>query len=459
MSQLLYTPATFAAEHEFAARLGRLLSTAVDRVDPVTDGLKYKQPEAAALCCSQPVSILYGRPGSGKTTTIRRIVESFDAQGMKGIVACPTAKAGKRADEVINDPNLSALSSHPDCMTAHRLLKYSADKEFNVNDDKPLDIDYLIGDEWSMAGLHLANNLLSRIQPGRTRLIFVGDPYQLPSVDPGNVLYDLIKSGVVPQVELIDVLRQGKDSGIVHNAGRVLEGKPLAKIDPKTGEAFEDFFFVPREDPNITFNSIMEYVEKKIPDSRGFNNLTDIQVLSPGKKSVVGTQNLNKELAERLNPGKKRDQGIAVGDKVINRKNNLALDIVNGDVGIVKEVRQSGYLIDFGPGVGKDGSGLIEISGDNKADIHLAYCFTIHSSQGSEFPVVIIPLHKTHWMLMVRNLLYTGITRAKKLCVLLGEPLALEQCIHNNQTESRITGLQRLILKYSSRPPGWWRQN
>lgn len=451
MTTRFYYPPTYAAEREIAICLQRLLASSCDKIDGITDGLKGEQPRAVEMACRFRASILCGLPGTGKTTTSNKIIRSFDKQGMRGIVVSPTAKAAKRASEVINayDPNQEALSSVPECSTIHRALEWNHfESRFEIDAENPLDVDYVVADEWPMADVYLAANLLGAIDPTRTRIVFLGDPNQLPSIGPGNVMLDMINSRVIPKVELTTIYRTGANSGIAYNASRILGGEMPIKTHPETGEAFGDFYFVHRDQPADSAKFILDSVVEKIPKQRGVDPITDIQVLSPGKKSEVGTKELNKLLRQALNPGKDQYGGFRMNDKLINRKNIPSLGVVNGDVGKVVEIGRSGITIDFGPGAGSDGSGVVEFSEGNSigtGSLFHAYCFTIHSSQGSEFPVVIMPCHKAHYKLLFRNLVYTGVTRAKKLACIVGDINALRHAIETSVTDRRITGLQEYL--------------
>lgn len=441
MATKFYLPEMLAAEHEIAALLARLMRKGCDRIEPDTEGLLYQQPEAVKKACTKPVSILRGQPGTGKTTTLRRVVSSFDKAGMKGVVLCPTGKARKRADEVINGPDENYRNA-PVCSTIHRGLEYSMKAGgFQRNYENPLDVDYVVADEFPMSGCLLSRSLFMSIKPGKTRLVLCGDDNQLPSVEPGNVMHDMIKSEVFPDTNLTNILRQGKDSGIAYNSSLMLRGLRPIKEDPKTGERFRDFFFVPRESHGKSVSTFLDYVCDKIPEKYGYDPINDIQVLSPGKKSDVGTKNLNDLLRDRLNPGGNPGfMGFKVKDKVINRVNNLGLGIVNGDVGFVKEVGKKGMIVDFGVGD-------TQITAGDKVSLHLAYCFTVHSSQGSEFPVVLTACHKTHYQLLFRNLIYTAVTRARNLSMVIGEPKAFLGAIERTVVDKRQTGLARLLAR------------
>lgn len=451
MSTRFYYPPMYAAEREIAAYIHNLLASPCEPIPAYVDGLKGLQPSAVEMACKHRVSILYGRPGTGKTTTSNCIIRSFDRAGKKVLVVSPTAKAAKRAAEVINAASTedNPLNSQVDCMTVHRALKYNKfTQQFDHDQDDPLDFDLVVMDEASMADCQLATDFLAAINPLRTRIVFLGDPYQLPSVGPGNVLHDLINSRAIPRVELTEVYRTGANSGIAINAGLVLNGEMPSKTHPSTGDTFSDFFFVHRDTPEQTADFILESVTKKIPAQRGVDPISDIQVLSPGKKSVVGTTDLNKRLRESLNPGKDIYKGFRLNDKLINRKNIKELGVVNGDVGKVVEIGPKGLTVDFGPGGGVDGGGFVEYKSDTEHSgdsLYHAYCFTIHSSQGSEFPVVLIPCHKAHYKLLFRNLIYTGMTRAKILCCIVGDINALRHAIETSVTDKRITGLQEWL--------------
>lgn len=441
-----YLPKYFAAERELSAYVKRMKKASCQQITPITTGLEGLQCAAVEQACSSPISLLYGKPGTGKTTTMRRIVQSFDMAGMTGIIMAPAAKAAKRAAEVL-DTGYFGWSSKPECVTTYRGLEYNGGiGTFMRNYKRPLDVDYVILEETGMLGCLNACDVLSAIDPKKTRIILSGDPYQLPSVEAGNVFYDLITSDFVPKVELEKIHRTGPKSGIAINAARMLQGILPLKNHPDTGEPFDDCFFVPRESEEDTLKTILEYITEKIPAKRGVDRLSGIQSLAPGKKSTCGTDSLNKELRAILNPsGRLGVRQFRCGDKVINRRNNYSLGIVNGDVGLIKDISASGMTVDFGLGAGLDGCGIVEIQGDSLDAIHLAYSYTVHSSQGSEYPVVLMPIHRCHWKLLFQNLLYTGWTRAKQLTIFLGDIDAFRYGIQNRVTEKRKTGLKSLL--------------
>lgn len=447
MATEFYLPNYFAAEHEVAAYIARLVRRPCQSIEPVTDGLSHKQPDAVAMACTNSLSILHGPPGTGKTTTLRCIVQSFQNAGLSILGLSPTGKAGKRMDEVINKD----CSNKIDCMTVHRGMKYNPGiNAFGINRFQPFDYDVLIMDEWSMLGCLLSCNFLSSVNPKRTRILFCGDPWQLPSVEPGNIAKDMVMSGVLPMTELDFVFRTGKNSGIAYNAQRILRGEDIVKIDPRTGETFKDCFFVPTKSAEETFNWILDNVSKKIPKARSIDSVADIQCLSPGKKGTVGTENVNKELRELLNPLAtghcKTFKGFRKGDRVINRKNNYQYGIVNGDIGFISGIDDGSVTVSFGPGAGVDGTGIVEIDESDFENIYLSYCNTVHTSQGSEYNTTVTPIHRCHHRLLSRELVYTAWTRARQLTVFVGDPGAFAYALSNNVTSKRNTNLQ-LILK------------
>lgn len=443
MATEFYLPNYFAAEHETAAYIARLVKQSCKSIESVTEGLSHKQPNAVAMACNKPLSLLYGPPGTGKTTTLRCIVQSFQNAGLSILGISPTGKASKRMDTVINDGRDNKIK----CMTVHRGMRYNpAMNIFGINRFAPFEYDVLIMDEWSMLGCLLNRDFLSSVNSKRTRVLFCGDPWQLPSVEPGNTAKDMVMSGVLPRTELDFVFRTGKNSGIAYNAQRILQGENIVKIDPRTGENFNDCFFVPTRSEEDTFQWIIDNVSEKIPRARGIDPVTDIQVLSPGKKGTVGTENINKELRELLNPvgliHQKIFKGFRANDRVINRKNNYHYGIVNGDIGIISSIEDKSVIIEFGAGAGTDGSGRVEIAKSDFESIYFAYCNTVHTSQGSEYNTVVMPLHRCHHILLTRELVYTAWTRAKKLTVFVGDPGAFAYALSNNVTSKRNTNLQ-----------------
>jgi len=449
----LYTPEQYAAEREVAALLHRLSKVKHDPVpgwQAYQEGLDRSQLSAVERMMYEPLTLLYGPPGSGKTTITRRAVQTFDNSGMKILAVAPTGKASRGLNEVIYGVH-DSLNAMPDCKTTYRALEFNPQTGgFVHNNRKPLDYDVIFADEWGFVGTRHARDFLLAIDPKRTRFIAVGDPYQLPSVEAGSIYRDMINSRRFANAELNEIHRQGANSGIAYNATKILKGEPPVKIDPRTGEEFTDWKFIISKDENDTRDKILEFVSEKIPQHYGVNAAKDIQVISPGKKSEVGTFKLNELLRQRLNGrGSPRFRGFRMGDKVINRKNIPALEICNGDVGFIIEIGDYGMTVDFGPGAGRGGEGVVKLEGDHADNIHLNYAQTVHSTQGSEMPIAVIPLHRCHWKQLSRNLLYTGQTRARKAAVIVGDPDALRRCLVHSETESRTTGLNYWLDKYN----------
>jgi exodeoxyribonuclease V alpha subunit len=445
--------------------LNRLRHAECRKVTPVLDGeengkkweLKYQQPEACKNACENAISVLCGLPGTGKTTTLRATVSSFVNAGMKVVVLGPTGAASKRASSIIN---AGSIDEAIPCYTVHSYLGYNpAFDKFKYNRrNKRCDADVVVVDEFPMLDTILARNIVESIDHRKTRLVLQGDPHQLPSVSAGNIGHDIIRSGVFKQVMLDKVLRQGANSGIVHNANRVIKGEKLITADPVTGETFTDFFFVNKEGENGQEEArdyIKTIVHKKLVERRGYDPMKDIQVLCPGHKSIIGVKELNKHMQELLNPnGKKMASWLRVGDKVVNNKNNWNLNIVNGDVGYIighKMERDSDgeldnrYDVDFGPGAGPNGDGIVSLTIDQLTNLSLGYASTVHKSQGSEYRCVIMPLFCAHYTLLYRNLLYTGMTRARELLVLVGEKKALGMAIRNNSPSKRMSNLETIL--------------
>jgi exodeoxyribonuclease V alpha subunit len=391
--------------------------------------LAEKQREAVLLAASSKVLIITGGPGTGKTTIITAILRIFQQLKLKILLAAPTGRAAKRMSE----------ATGWEAKTIHRLLEYSSHKGgFKKDQDDPLEADVVIIDEASMIDTLLMYHLLKAIPP-QAHLILVGDVDQLPSVGPGNVLKDIIDSGVFTAVRLKEIFRQAQESMIIVNAHKVNQGDfPFLK-DPEKREP-SDFYFIQEEDPEKILGQVITLCAERIPNRFGFHPIKDIQVLTPMHKGVIGAINLNIELQKTLNFNQ---QGIThgsrtfkLGDKVMQTVNNYDKEVFNGDIGWVSKIDQENRetTIDF------DGR-LIAYDYSDLDEVVLAYAISVHKSQGSEYPAVVIPVTTQHYMLLQRNLIYTGITRARKLVVLIGTKKALAIAIRNNKPQLRFTHL------------------
>lgn len=441
----LYLPKHYIAEREIAVLLSRL---AKHKPDPVpdwhlfVDGLATAQKQAVERAMHENFHCTYGGPGTGKTTISQRIIRAFDNAGMTGLIVAPTNKAKKRGQEVIWQvkENLTAL---PACKTSYRSLDFKPNSGvYSRNFRNPFDVDYIFFSEFGFAGCTHLRDFLLAIKPERTRLVVEGDPFQLPPVEAGCVCRDVINSGYFSCIELTEVFRTGANSGIAINAARILKGEMPTKIDPCTGEEFQDWKIIISRDEENTQKLLLRFIQEDIPRIHNVDPVKDIQLISPGKRSKVGTEEMNKVLREALNPGRPRFRGFRINDKVINRKNYPHdLEIYNGDVGYVIDIGDYGMTVDFGPGSGSDGTGKVQIENEHADSIFLNYAQTVHSSQGSEMPVAITPLHRCHWNLLSRNLLYTAPTRARKLAVIVCEEDALRECLAHSETVNRHTGL------------------
>jgi exodeoxyribonuclease V alpha subunit len=396
-------------------------------------GLAQSQEEAVLLAATSKVLIITGGPGTGKTTIITAILRIFQQLKLRILLAAPTGRAAKRMNE----------ATGWEAKTIHRLLEFSPHKGgFKKNQDDPLEADVVIIDETSMVDTHLMYHLLKAIPP-HAHLILVGDVDQLPSVGPGNVLKDIIRSGRFTVVTLTEIFRQAQESMIVVNAHKVNQGQfPILKEIERPEIA--DFQFIQEEDPEKILQIILDLCSEKIPRDFRFHPLREIQVLAPMHKGIIGVANLNIELQKRLNPG---PSGITrgawnfkLGDKVMQIVNNYDKDVFNGDIGWISKIdpEEREVVIDFdGRPVPYDYSDLDEVV--------LAYAVSVHKSQGSEYPVVILPVTTQHYMLLQRNLIYTGITRAKKLVIMIGTKKALAIAIRNNKPQRRYTLLSERL--------------
>lgn len=422
-----------------------------DRIRRIEDSsgmeLDELQKQAVQEAVQNGLFVLTGGPGTGKTTTINTIIRYFELEGMDIYLAAPTGRAAKRMSE----------TSGYEAKTIHRMLELNGGVEetagFERNESNPLEADVVIVDEMSMVDISLMHSLLKAIVPG-TRLILVGDANQLPSVGPGSVLRDIIESGKYQVVRLNKIFRQASQSDIVVNAHKINEGKEVI-LDNKS----RDFFFLKRYDADVIISVVIQLIKQKLPkyvDAKPF----DIQVLTPMRKGLLGVERLNRILQQYLNPkdAKKAEHEVGdrifrEGDKVMQIKNNyqlewevrskygLAIDkglgVFNGDMGIVRQINDFAQTVTVEFEEGK----MVEYAYKGLDELELAYAITIHKSQGSEYPAVVIPLLHGPKMLMNRNLLYTAVTRARKCVTLVGDETVFEQMEHNVTEQVRYSGL------------------
>lgn len=413
----------------------------IRRIDPdraiewVQDRLSIKlagqQVETIRCAVKNKMMIITGGPGTGKTTVINAILKIFFRLKVNILLAAPTGRAAKR---------MSEATGH-EAKTIHRLLEYSIQQGgFQRNEDKPLEGDILILDETSMIDTILMHNLLKAV-PLPATVILVGDVNQLPSVGAGNVLRDIIDSGTVPVVTLTEIFRQAEESLIIVNAHRINNGMmPFLESPGPDG----DFYFIEQEDPYEVLKIILQLAGERIPGRFKLEPLDDIQVLTPMHKGVVGAGNLNLELQKILNPGQeglvRGNRSLRVRDKVMQIRNNYDKEVYNGDIGHITRIDPESQVLV----VNFDGR-EIPYAFSELDEIIPAYAVTIHKSQGSEYPAVIIPVLTQHYILLQRNLLYTAVTRGKKLVVLVGTKKALQIAVNNDRTDKRYTYLRHRL--------------
>lgn len=389
-----------------------------------------KQREAIKKALSSSVLILTGGPGTGKTTTVLGMIKLFEKFNLRILLASPTGRAAKRLSEVTGY----------EAKTIHRLLEFSPQSgKFKRNAENPLETDVVIIDEMSMVDLILMNNLVKAI-PEDATFIMVGDVDQLPSVGAGNVLKDLIDSGEVDVVRLTEIFRQASESLIITNAHRINKG-----VFPQTdGKTNRDFFFIEEGEPERVIELIQELVSERLPAYYGYHAMDDIQVICPMKRGSVGTNKLNKILQEKLNLNSQTigrgSRNFRVGDKVMQIRNNYDYEVFNGDIGRIIRADRIQKEVHV-----KYPEKVVRYDIGDLFELELAYAITTHKSQGSEYRVIVMPLLTQHYMLLQRNLLYTGITRAKELVVLIGTKKALGMAINNNKIAKRYTSLAKRI--------------
>ncbi len=463
--EFLFLPSMYNAERYIAMRLSMMLqnrffvSRNIDEMIDRTEaekGIHYEslQREAIREALQKSMLILTGGPGTGKTTTLNAIIDLLEDEGLSIAIAAPTGRAAKRVSEVTGR----------DAKTIHRLLEVdfgsSEVTTFVHNEQHPLKADAVVIDEMSMVDTTLFESLLRGCRMG-CKLILVGDSDQLPSVGPGNVLRDLIDSGCIPTVELKQVFRQAAESRIVTNAHRIVAGE---YPDLKTKD--NDFFFLRRQSAAAVLSTVTELVAKRLPASYGYSPLEDIQVLTPQRKGDLGVGALNESLQAALNPpqkGKREYKSTFAtfreGDKVLQTRNNYDIEwekpgtgekgmgIYNGDIGIIQRIDLVGGTmeIDF------DGR-RCEYALEMAPELDLAYAVTVHKSQGSEYSAVVLPIFGGYDKLYFRNLLYTAVTRARKLLIIVGSESRVYQMVDNNRKMLRYTGLKWFLRQEAGKP-------
>ena len=400
-------------------------------------GIEYDEVQLQAIeeAIRSKVMVLTGGPGTGKTTTTQGIIAALKHMGLRILLAAPTGRAAKRMSE----------ATGMEAKTIHRLLEFNPRDGYKRNEENPLEGDALIVDECSMIDIILMNSLMKAI-PSSMRVVFVGDIDQLPSVGAGNVLRDLIESEKIPVIRLTRIFRQAQTSRIVMSAHAINQGR-----FPDTSNGKQtDFFFIQQEEPEKVAEEIVNLVKNRLPKAYS-QRVSHIQVLTPMQRGVVGAANLNVALQNALNPTQialnRGGYSFRQGDRVMQLRNNYDKDVFNGDLGYVESVdmEERTLLVNFE-------ERLVEYEASELDELTLAYATTIHKSQGSEYPIVVMPVLMTHYVMLQRNLIYTGITRAKKICVLIGTKKALSFAIHNMSVLKRNTKLKERLNPELAKP-------
>lgn len=434
----IYLPPFYFSEVGTARKILGLLNQSVTRknvsldIDAIqkSSGIVFDDVQIAAIkqAVDAKVMVLTGGPGTGKTTTTQGIIAAFKTMGLRILLAAPTGRAAKRMSE----------ATGMEAKTIHRLLEYNPADGYKRNDENPLEGDALIVDECSMVDIMLMYNLMKAI-PTDMRLVLVGDIDQLPSVGAGNVLRDIIDSERVSVIRLTRIFRQAQTSRIVMNAHAINKGN---FPDISNGKD-TDFFFIKMEDPEKVATQIVNLVQKRLPKAY-HQPLSNIQVLTPMQRGVVGAANLNTILQNALNNStqslSRSGYVFKKGDRVMQIRNNYDKDVFNGDIGVVASINQEDrtLAVDFD-------SHIVEYEISELDELTLAYATTIHKSQGSEYPIVVMPVMMNHYVMLQRNLIYTGITRSKKVCVLIGQVKALAYAVHHQTVTDRNTLLKERI--------------
>lgn len=430
----IYLTAYYRAESGVAVRLGALINTDSPRltdlpvdISSLDQSLTKEQIQAIQTTIEHPVSVLTGGPGTGKTTAINTLIDIVRAADKKFALASPTGRAAKRMSEATGQP----------ASTIHRLLEYSPRDGFRFNQDNPLQVDLLVVDESSMLDVILANSLLKALEPG-THLLLVGDVDQLPSVGAGDVLRDIISSQVVPVTSLSVIFRQAEDSNIISNAHLINKGE-----QPDFPKESIDFFLFSADTPEKAAEWVEDVVTNRIPNKFGLHPLKDIQVLVPMYRGPAGINAINTRLQDALNPANALtpertvgDHTFRPGDKVMQLKNDYDKKVFNGDIGYLTDISQIDHTLE----VEYEGRS-VTYEWSEADQLRLAYAISVHKAQGSEFQAVVLPLLTQHYLMLQRNLLYTAVTRAKQLCVLVSNRKSLAIALKNNQVAERYSGL------------------
>lgn len=442
--EIIFLTSYYRYEQIIATKLKELLRSPlllpeidVDKAIPWVESklnitLAQKQKEAIKQAIHSKILVITGGPGTGKTTLVKSIITILNAKFVKIKLAAPTGRAAKRLSE----------TSGLEAQTIHRLLDYKpGGGGFKANEDCPLKADLVIIDEASMIDVQLMSFFLKAI-PKQSSLIIVGDIDQLPSVGPGNVLSDIIESNIIPVVRLDEIFRQAADSLIISNAHKINKG--IYPITSTNNDQLNDFYFINAEKVENLFNKVISLTTDRIPKKFGFNPL-DVQILCPMQRGGSGAQSFNIELQKALNPPnessvEKYGWHFSEGDKVMQIENNYDKEIYNGDIGFIREINKTEQemLIEFD-------ERKIKYDFTDLDELTLAYAITIHKSQGSEYPVVIIPLLMHHYMMLKRNLVYTAVTRGKKLVIILGEAKALALALKEKMSIKRYSKLKEML--------------
>lgn len=457
-AEFVFTPQLHLSEMYVSSRIKMLLKFPAEKIKDIdreiencekNDGINYAELQKKAInsALTEGMLVLTGGPGTGKTTTLNAIIKILKDKGKKVLLSAPTGRAAQRMSELTGD----------EAKTLHRLLEVSWDKHdnpvFNKNERNQLKCDALIVDEVSMVDTFIFESVM-RALPLGCRLVLVGDSDQLPSVGPGNVLGDLIDSGIIPVVRLNEIFRQAQQSLIVTNAHKIVNGEM-----PVLSNTDKDFFFLQRNNKTDVTNVIIDLCVNRLPKAYGYSAFDNIQVLSPSKKGELGTAELNSKLQNALNTKSDDKQEVTIGsktfrtgDKVMQIKNNYDIrwfkdngetgeGIFNGDIGIIEKIDKKVKIIKI-----SFYDKTAAYTYESASDLDFAYAVTVHKSQGNEFDAVIIPMFQGPPQLYYRNLLYTAVTRAKKTLILVGNPHTVEYMVNNNRRTKRYSGLKEFLL-------------